>query len=431
MAERPIPPPAPGGRPRRRGAVGPGRRARALLLAALLAAGFAAAPPPGSGDAPEGAGPGAGPRELLAWLGHEDWSVRSLAAFELRPYVEPEVTGALVACLAKEPHPYVAGCALHSLGARPRAELLAGGGVGVVPALLRWAAHAHPRVRERALALLARVAGMDLGGRVDVYEGWWPRARAALEAEVARRRAEARPPPGAAAPGAAPAATGSAAPPTPDRFYGDLERLRRHGLEVVIAMDHTGSMGPVIGAVKARALALVRRLRRYVPGLRLGLVTYDDAARVRLPLTHDEAALVKALNKVAAAGGGDLEEGVDRALAAALRQEQVGWSRRALRIVILIGDAPPHESAVPGMLRRLAASRDDPLFESPVVVHAVAATAQGVEHFPAIARATGGHYVVLDRAGSLLAELVALSFGGAPRERLDPWMAEIDALALD
>lgn len=368
-------------------------------------------------------------RALAPWLRHEDWSVRSLAAFELSRRTEAGIVGLLAPQLRSEAHPYVAATLLGALGGRPRRELLLEGGLELPPILLRWAQHAHPTLRARALGVLATLAGHAFGDRPDLYEGWWQRARSALELELERLQAQAS----NAVPGTIPrppVASSTSAPldEPPERFYGDVERMRRHGLEVVLVLDHTGSMGPVIGAAKAQALALLRRLRGYVPGLRIGLVTYDDGPRVRLALTHDESAFVHALNKVAAGGGGDFEEGVDKALHVALRQEKVGWSQRALRVIILIGDAPPHEGDVPGLLRGLRAARQDELFESPVIVHAVAATSQGVEHFPQIALAAGGAYVTLERAAGLSEELVGLSLGSAGRERIRAWIAEIDAL---
>jgi len=398
----------------------------ALFLALLLAAGSAAA----GGDESPPPSPVAVDAALEAfrpWLVNEDWGVRALAAFELRGRAERGAAHLLTALLARESHPYAAGCALAALAGRPRAELVAEGGEPLVEALLRFARHRHPRIAHCALETLRTLPPVRLGDEITAYEGWWQRGRDAFareRAEVARALGVA----GAGAPAGAAPATSVAPGDAPERFYGDLERMRRHGLEVVVVMDHTGSMGPFIGAAKAQALALVRRLRAYVPGFRAGLVSYDDAARVRLGLTHDENEVLKALNRMSAGGGGDFEEGVDKGIRVALTQESVGWSRRAYRVIVVVGDAPPHEEDVPGLLRALRAGRDDEAFERPVVVHAIAATSAGVEHFPQIALAGGGRYVTLGRAEGLAEELVVLTFGGGHRERVLPWIAEIDRL---
>jgi Mg-chelatase subunit ChlD len=361
------------------------------------------------------------------WLVNEDWGVRALAAFELRLRTERGAAHLLAALLARETHPYAAGCALAALEGRPRTELVAEGGECLVEALLRLSRHRHPRLSGRALGALRTLPPVRLGDDPAAYEGWWQRGKDAF----ARERADllrALGAGGTPAPDGATPATSVAPGDAPERFYGDLERMRRHGLEVVVVMDHTGSMGPFIGAAKAQALSLVRRLRAYVPGFRAGLVSYDDGARVRVALTHDENEILKALNRMAAAGGGDFEEGVDKGLRVALAQESVGWSRRAYRVIVVVGDAPPHEEDVPAMLRTLRAGRDDEAFERPVVVHAIAATSAGVEHFPQIALAGGGRYVTLGRAEGLAEELVVLSFGGGHRERVLPWIDEIDRL---
>jgi hypothetical protein len=187
-------------------------------------------------------------------------------------------------------------------------------------------------------------------------------------------------------------------------------------------------MGPVIGAATSRSAALVARLKWLVPRFRAGLVTYDDGSRLREPLTTDGEVLAKAFRKVTANGGGDWEEGVDKGIALALRQESLGWSRHAHRVIVVVGDAPPHEGDVPGLVRRIVSARDDVLFDHAVVVHTVSTTPGGVEHFGAIAAAGGGFHVTLNDLGRLAEELLALSFGAEFQDRVRPWLQEVEHL---
>ena len=103
-------------------------------------------------------------------------------------------------------------------------------------------------------------------------------------------------------------------------------------------------------AAKAQAVALLRRLAFLVPKVRAGLVTYDDGAHVRTPLTADEDVLFRSFGKVNATGGGDVEEGVDKGIDLALQQKKMGWSKAAQRVLVVIGDAPPHEPDVAAAL---------------------------------------------------------------------------------
>jgi Mg-chelatase subunit ChlD len=405
----------------------------ALALAALLLAAPAAAR---AADPARDPRAGAAPRvpvhpclePLRPWLRDEDWTVRSLAGFELRRHGEPGVVALAAAMLDRETNPYAAAGALGALRGRTHRELVMEGGARLAHALLRWARCEHPTVAAMAREVLARVPPVRLGPDLARYEGWWRVGRAALanEQRVLLEEAARRAP---RAPRAKPGRSSTDREPSvDDRFYARLHSLRRDGLELCIVLDHTGSMGPVIGAAKAGAQRLVERLRSFVPRVRAGLVTYDDAPRLRCVLTQDAAALARAFAKVAAGGGGDLEEGVDKGIALALRQERLGWSRKAWRVIVVVGDAPPHEADVPGLLRRLGRARGDVLYDQPVVVHTISTDDLPVPHFQEIARAGGGEHVLLSHVGRLVDELVLLSFGGSERKRVRAWLSEIDAL---
>ena len=223
----------------------------------------------------------------------------------------------------------------------------------------------------------------------------------------------------------------SSVAPTEDvpNLYDHLERIRLHGLELCIVMDHTGSMGPVIGAAKSRAVALIKRLQGFIPRFRAGLVTYDDGSRLRIPLTSDGAALEKAFRKVAAAGGGDYEEGVDKGVYLALRQEMLGWSRRAQRVIVVVGDAPPHDGDVRRLLATLVKARQDVLYDLPIVVHTVSTSSASVEYFPRIAKVGGGRHVTLGNTTRLIEQMILLTLGGREHgKRIEVWVREIEAL---
>lgn len=364
-------------------------------------------------------------RPLDPWLRNEDWSVRSLAVLELRAHAAPGAVFQASRMLAGEKHVFAAACALKSLEGRSRLDLVMEGGTGLVDALFRFAQDPHPTVRARARALLFRIPPVKLGTKLEIYEGWWKRGRKALRLEQESLLGKVKPAP------AAPSGDGGTieTPRRGDDLYKHLERIRKHGLELCIVMDHTGSMAPVIGAAKGRAVALVKRLKAFLPRFRAGLVTYDDAARLRMALTHNGDSLLKAFNKVGAGGGGDFEEGVDKGVRLALKQELLGWSRSAQRVIVVVGDAPPHDQDVARLLRDIQRARGDELFDLPVIVHTVSTHSQGVEHFSRIASMGGGAHITLRQTSRLVDELILLSFGGAAhRKRVNRWIQEIEAL---
>ncbi len=410
-------------------------RLRGLLGAALLAAAAALlAPYPDAAAEHEKAAPPAlvpvhaALRPLKAWLRHEDWTVRSIAAFELRKRTETGAVHLAARLLHAEQHPYAAAGALGALRGRPRRELVAEGGPELAEALLRWARHEHPTVQAYAREVLFTLPPVKLGTKLEMYAGWWKRGRSALEREQRGLLESLRASAAKAGKAQGAKSTSVESGRKDDRFYGRLEHMRKHGLELCVVLDDTGSMGRVIGAAKAGAQRLIDRLRSYVPRFRAGLITYKDSAHLRAELTPNGDVLAKRFRKVAASGGADHEEGVDKGIRMALRDKRVGWSQRAHRVVVVVGDAPPHDRDVPGLLRSIQRARKDLLFDEKVVVHTVSTSSLPVLHFHQIALAGGGQHVTLRRAGRLVEELVLLTFGGAERERIQAWMVEIDKL---
>ena len=364
-------------------------------------------------------------KAIEPWLRNDDWSVRSIAALELRSRSDVGTIRVLARMMRKEKHPKALACALKSLEGRARIELVTEGGPVLVEALLRGLTHPHPVVAARSTSVLRTMPRMQLGSDPSVFVEWWRLCRARFLKEHKRLAAALAPPPKKEkGPGAA-----TSVESAPDNhLYESLERMRRHGLEVCIVMDHTSSMTSVIGATKRQAKSVIAKLRRYIPGFRAGLITYDDRAMARCTLTSNGKLLLRAFNKVAAAGGADWEEGVDKGIALALKQTVTGWSRRALRMIVVMGDAPPHGSDLPVLGRIIRRARGSLDYDVPIQIHTVSAGTNEVHHFPAIARAGGGLHVPLSRAGNLVELFVRMAMGGANHETILRWMKEMDAL---
>src|SRR6476620_8418201 len=120
-------------------------------------------------------------------------------------------------------------------------------------------------------------------------------------------------------------------------------------LEMVFVLDTTGSMGGLIDGAKQRIWGIVNDVMQSSshPSVKIGLVAYrdrgDEYVTEVLPLTEDLDKVYMTLVNYNAAGGGDTEENVRRALADALAKS--GWSSggpNVSRIIFLVGDAPPH-----------------------------------------------------------------------------------------
>jgi von Willebrand factor type A domain-containing protein len=119
----------------------------------------------------------------------------------------------------------------------------------------------------------------------------------------------------------------------------------RHAVDVVFAVDTTGSMGGLLEGAKRTVWSIATHIRKTDPeaDLRVGLVAYrdigDDYVTRDLALTGDLDAVFTELSGYQAAGGGDTPEDVDAALDDTLHKMR--WRDDARKLVFLVGDAPP------------------------------------------------------------------------------------------
>lgn len=116
-------------------------------------------------------------------------------------------------------------------------------------------------------------------------------------------------------------------------------------IDVVFAVDTTGSMGGLLDGAKRTVWSIATHIRKTDPNanLRIGLVAYRDIGDeyVTRPymLTTDLDSVFTELSTYQASGGGDTPENVDAALDDTLHKMQ--WRAGAKKLVFLVGDAPP------------------------------------------------------------------------------------------
>jgi tight adherence protein B len=181
-----------------------------------------------------------------------------------------------------------------------------------------------------------------------------------------------------------------------------VEGVHRAGpsrpLRLVFALDTSGSMAgmPITAAIAAGQ----RLLDTVGTGDRVGLVVFDDSARVVAPLSGNVGAVRNALSSVATARGTSLYDGV--ALAAKL----TGSGRHAQRVVVVLSDGADTSSrgSLAGVERRLG--------RSGVEVDAIGLTSSGsytAGPLRDIAAATGGDYVSTNSVAGLEPILLTLS----------------------
>ncbi len=143
-----------------------------------------------------------------------------------------------------------------------------------------------------------------------------------------------------------------ACPPTAQQLNGHLRvcpapQKHQKKVEVVFVLDTTGSMSGLIEGAKQKIWSIASTIAQAQPApeIRMGLVGYRDRGdryvTTKTTMTDDLDTVYETLMGFKAAGGGDTPESVNEALFEAV--ERFDWSDdpSTLKIVFLVGDAPP------------------------------------------------------------------------------------------
>ncbi|MBX3189866.1 MAG: VWA domain-containing protein, partial [Labilithrix sp.] len=231
-----------------------------------------------------------------------------------------------------------------------------------------------------------------------------------------------------------------------DAYPGDvLARIPRAGvgeLDLVFLVDETGSMGAYIEEVKARLLEMIDALRNapLCRSLRLGIVSYRDhppeddtfVSRV-VPLTADVASIRKGVQRMEARGGGDTPEAVTDGLFDVARLD---WREHASRVVVWVGDAPPHgvDPAGDSFPKGCPCGQHwytqaESCREMGIVIHAACAGPCEAtrEVMETVAKTTRGLCVPLDDARLLVPLVVAVSENELDKQLVASRVAELVA----
>ncbi len=181
----------------------------------------------------------------------------------------------------------------------------------------------------------------------------------------------------------------------------------RPKVDVVFALDTTGSMGGLLEGAKQKIWSIASNIAkgRPAPILRVGLVAYRDVGDVYVtrvtPLTTDLDEIYTRLRELQPDGGGDTPEHVGRALGEAVSKFAWGDDRKTLKMIFIVGDAPPAQREAQWSYQTWAQRAAD----RKIIVNTIRCgedPAAGAA-FQTIARLTNGSFNSIDQSGGVVA----------------------------
>jgi hypothetical protein len=200
-------------------------------------------------------------------------------------------------------------------------------------------------------------------------------------------------------------------------WEGMLQSLRRDGLDIVITFDSTGSMQGEIDQVKQQIQRIGTTLLTLVPKARLSICTYrddgDEYVARGLPLSRDMQQIEYYLSGVRADAGGDMPEAVHEGLRWSV--ENNNFHPRARKVILLFGDAPPHQEYLPQCLRLASDFHGQ---QQGVVSTVTCRSPIKLREFVEIAEVGGGESFLTADERQIMTQLMVLVFGSRHRAKV-------------
>lgn len=218
-------------------------------------------------------------------------------------------------------------------------------------------------------------------------------------------------------------------------------------IDIVFAFDTTGSMYSVLESVKSNISATAQRLFRDLPGLRVSVMSFgcyhDGPVRV-MPFTGGESVVADYVRRVPSSRGGGAHACYELALEQAA---ELAWREEAkAKIVVVIGDEPPHEFSTlteqgecwgnqwpwnnprPARVTVDWVAKLKTIAARGIVVHGVQALGKhyASAFYDAISRATGGAYVTLDQFSEIEHLVLASCYRAAGEQELLGYVREVE-----
>lgn len=193
------------------------------------------------------------------------------------------------------------------------------------------------------------------------------------------------------------------APPKP--APPDQQLPKQKQIEVCFVLDTTGSMSGLIEGAKQKIWSIANDIisAKPKPKVRFGVIGYrdrgDEYVTKRIDLTDDMDLVYAKLREFRANGGGDAPESVSEALHEAVTAMQWSENEDTLKIIYLVGDAPPQHYQDGKDWRKVCKKST----KKDIVINAIQCgnMAGTAEAWKAIASNASGTYAVIPQDGNM------------------------------
>ena len=181
-------------------------------------------------------------------------------------------------------------------------------------------------------------------------------------------------------------------------------------IQVAFVLDTTGSMVDLIEGAKQKIWSVANSILDVNPDaeISMSLIGYRDRGDAYVVqahhMTEDVQGIYSDLRRFEADGGGDTPEAVNEALDAAVRGEDWAEGDNVRRIIVLVGDAPPHMDYqnAPRYAEVISAARN-----KGIVVNTIQAgnDPETREYWMEMARLGGGQYHAIPQDGGQITQV--------------------------
>ncbi len=202
-----------------------------------------------------------------------------------------------------------------------------------------------------------------------------------------------------------------------DSWKGMLQQMRRYGLDITLVFDSTSSMGAEINQVKTKIAKIGKTLFTLVPKTRISIVSYRDKTDAQLvqglPLVNNLTTVERFLLPIQAIGGGDIPEAVQEGMKWAVNNNR--FRKRARKVMLIFGDAPPHSADLAECLNQAAIFRKK---MKGIVSTVTCRQFRTLPEFDQIAETGGGESFLVADHRKIMEQLIVLVFGSRHKSKV-------------